>query len=141
MPQPRLIALYAYENCQMLDLIGPAEVFAQANRFLAEAGRADEIRLAAVAEEAVTLAGRGTAGIHVSFDMDACDPAIAPGVGTPVKGGLNYREAHLLMEIVAASARLTSLDVVEINPTLDVRNATAILATELVMSAFGLKIL
>lgn len=101
----------------------------------------DRRGLAAVADEAVALAGTGTGGIHVSFDMDACDPSIAPGVGTPVKGGLNYREAHLIMEIVAASGRLTSLDVVEINPTLDVRNATAILATELVMSAFGLKIL
>ena len=86
-------------------------------------------------------ASQGTAGIHVSFDLDVCDPAIAPGVGTPVKGGLDYREAHMVMEIVADSGRLTSLDMVEVNPTLDVRNSTAELGTELVMSALGLKIL
>ena len=65
------------------------------------------------------LPATGTAGIHVSFDLDVCDPAIAPGVGTPVKGGLNYREAHLLMEIIADSSRLVALDLVEVNPTLD----------------------
>jgi arginase len=101
----------------------------------------DRWGIAAVAEDAVRLAGTGTAGIHVSFDMDACDPQIAPGVGTPVKGGVNYREAHLLMEIVADSGRLISLDVVEVNPTLDVRNATALLGTELALSALGMKIL
>ena len=83
----------------------------------------------------------GTAGIHVSFDMDVCDPAIAPGVGTPVKGGLDYREAHMVMEIVADSGLLTSLDLVEVNPTLDVRNTTAQLGTELALSALGMKIL
>jgi arginase len=101
----------------------------------------DRRGIASVAEEAVQLAGSGTAGIHVSFDMDVCDPSVAPGVGTPVKGGLNYREAHLLMEIVADSSLLTSLDVVEVNPTLDVRNTTAQLGTELVLSALGMKIL
>jgi arginase len=101
----------------------------------------DRHGIASVAEEAVRLAGAGTAGIHVSFDLDACDPQIAPGVGTPVKGGLNYREAHMLMEIVADSSRLTSLDLVEINPTLDDRNMTAQLATELALSALGMKIL
>jgi arginase len=101
----------------------------------------DRHGMAAVAEQAVKLAATDTAGLHVSFDMDACDPTIAPGVGTPVKGGINYREAHLLMEIVADSGRLTSLDVVEVNPTLDVRNATAQLGTELALSALGMKIL
>jgi arginase len=101
----------------------------------------DRQGMASIAEQAVKLAGSNTAGIHVSFDMDACDPSIAPGVGTPVKGGLNYREAHLLMEIVADSDRLTSLDLVEVNPTLDVRNATAQLGTELALSALGKKIL
>ena len=71
----------------------------------------------------------------------SCDPAIAPGVGTPVKGGLDYREAHMVMEIVADSGLLTSLDLVEVNPTLDVRNATAQLGTELALSALGMKIL
>src|SRR6185369_1002945 len=97
--------------------------------------------MASVAEKAVALAGMGTAGIHVSWDMDVCDPAIAPGVGTPVKGGINYREAHLLMEIIADSGQLTALDIVEVNPTLDIRNATAQLGTELALSALGKKIL
>ena len=101
----------------------------------------DRQGVASIVEQAVNLAGNGTAGIHVSFDMDVCDPQIAPGVGTPVKGGLNYREAHMVMEIVADSARLTSIDLVEVNPTLDVRNQTAQLAAELALSALGLKIL
>jgi arginase len=77
----------------------------------------------------------------VSFDLDVCDPAVAPGVGTPVKGGLNYREAHLLMELIAESGRLTALDLVEVNPTLDLRNMTAELGCELALSALGMKIL
>ncbi len=101
----------------------------------------DRQGIASVVEQAVRLAGQGTAGIHVSFDMDACDPMIAPGVGTPVRGGLNYREAHMVMELVADSGLLTSLDVVEVNPTLDLRNTTAELGTELVLSALGQKIL
>ena len=101
----------------------------------------DRQGIAAVAEQAVNLAGNGTAGIHVSFDMDVCDPLIAPGVGTPVKGGLDYREAHMLMEIFADSGRLTSLDLVEVNPTLDIQNTTAQLGTELASSALGMKIL
>jgi arginase len=101
----------------------------------------DRQGMAAIAEQAMTLAGTGTAGIHVSFDMDVCDPTIAPGVGTPAPGGLNYREAHLFMEIVADSGHLTALDIVEVNPTLDVRNATAQLGTELALSALGKKIL
>jgi arginase len=101
----------------------------------------DRQGIASIIEQAVSLAGRETAGIHVSFDMDVCDPQIAPGVGTPVRGGLNYREAHMVMEIVADSGLLTSLDLVEVNPTLDVRNATAQLGTELALSALGMKIL
>ena len=101
----------------------------------------DRQGVASVIEQAVQLAGDGTAGIHVSFDMDVCDPSIAPGVGTPVKGGLDYREAHMMMEIVADSGLHTSLDLVEVNPTLDVRNTTAQLGTELALSALGMKIL
>ena len=101
----------------------------------------DRLGIAAVTEQAVSIASHGTAGVHVSFDMDVCDPTIAPGVGTPVKGGLDYREAHLLMEIVADSGRLLSLDVVEVNPVLDVHNSTAQLGTELVLSALGQEIL
>ena len=73
--------------------------------------------------------------------MDVCDPTIAPGVGTPVKGGLDYREAHMVMEIVADSGRLLALDLVEVNPILDDRNTTALLAAELAASALGQKIL
>lgn len=101
----------------------------------------DRDGMAKVAADAIALASHETAGIHVSCDMDVCDPSIAPGVGTPVNGGLNYREAHLLMEMIADAGRLTSLDIVEVNPTLDVRNATAVLGTELALSALGMKIL
>ena len=101
----------------------------------------DRLGMAAVADRALQIAGHDTGGIHVSFDLDVCDPSIAPGVGTPVKGGLSYREAHLLMETVADSGRLRALDIVEVNPTLDHRNGTAELGVELVLSAFGLRIL
>jgi arginase len=101
----------------------------------------DRQGIASIVEQAVAFAGEGTAGIHVSLDMDVCDPLIAPGVGTPVKGGLDYREAHMVMEIVADSGLLRALDIVEVNPTLDVRNATAQLGAELVLSALGKKIL
>ena len=97
----------------------------------------DRDGIARVAERAMELAARDTGGVHVSFDMDVCDPAIAPGVGTPVKGGLNYREAHMVMEIVADSRQLVALDLVEINPTLDVRNTTAEFGAELALSALG----
>lgn len=101
----------------------------------------DRLGIAQVMERALTLASRGTGGVHVSFDMDVCDPAIAPGVGTPVKGGLDYREAHLVMEMVSESGKLLSLDLVEVNPTLDLRNTTAELGTELALSALGKNIL
>ena len=101
----------------------------------------DRAGIAAITERSLAIAGAGTSGIHVSFDLDVCDPTIAPGVGTPVKGGLAYREAHLLMEMVADSGRLNSLDLVEANPILDVQNTTAQLGTELVLSALGMKIL
>jgi arginase len=95
----------------------------------------------AVMEQAIALATRGTAGVHVSFDLDVCDPTIAPGVGTPVRGGLSYREAHIAMEILADARCLVALDLVEVNPVLDVQNTTAVLAAELAASALGQKIL
>jgi arginase len=101
----------------------------------------DRDGIASVASRAIAIASEGTGGIHVSFDMDVCDPAIAPGVGTPVKGGLDYREAHMVMELVADSGRLIALDLVEVNPTLDIRNATAEFGTELALSALGKNIL
>jgi arginase len=101
----------------------------------------DRAGIASVVEQALAHAGNGTAGVHVSFDLDVCDPSVAPGVGTPVKGGLDYREAHTLMEIVADSGLLRALDLVEANPILDDRNMTAILGVELAASALGQKIL
>ena len=101
----------------------------------------DRDGIASVADRALAILGRDGAALHVSLDVDVCDPTIAPGVGTPVNGGLTYREAHLMMEAVAGAGRLKSLDLVEINPILDVRNRTAELGTELVLSALGKQIL
>jgi arginase len=101
----------------------------------------DRLGIAEVMERAIAITTRGTGGFHVSYDLDACDPTVAPGVGTPVKGGLSYREAHVVMEMVAETGQLTSFDLVEVNPTLDIRNTTAELGTELALSALGKSIL
>jgi arginase len=101
----------------------------------------DRLGISEVMERALAIAGRDTGGVHVSFDLDVCDPGIAPGVGTPVKGGLDYREAHVVMEMTADSGRLIALDLVEVNPTLDIRNTTAELGVELAQSALGKQIL
>jgi len=87
------------------------------------------------------VAGWGTSGIHVSIDMDVVDPGVAGGVGTPVRGGLSYREAHLAMELIADSGKLSSLELMEVNPILDHMNATAELGVELISSAMGKSIL
>ncbi len=100
----------------------------------------DRIGVEPCMQEALAHASGG-AFLHVSFDMDAVDPDYAPGVGTPVRGGLSYREAHLAMETVAESQLLDSLDVVEVNPILDRENTTGQLAVELVASALGARIL
>jgi len=91
--------------------------------------------------EAVKIATQDTHALHVSLDVDALDPLEAPGVGTPVRGGLTYREAHTAMEIISCSGKLSSLEVVEVNPILDIRNKTAEVAAELVESALGKRIL
>jgi arginase len=101
----------------------------------------DERGMRWVIQESIRIAGTGTAGFHVSLDMDAVDPREAPGVGTPVRGGITYREAHLAMETVGDSGRMTSMEVVEVNPVIDEVNRTAVLAVELVMSAMGKRIL
>jgi len=101
----------------------------------------DERGMRTVMEEALRAAGNGTAGYHVSLDMDWIDPEDAPGVGTPVRGGATYREAHLAMEIIADHGRMLSFEIVEVNPVIDDRNRTADLAVELACSAFGKKIL
>ena len=100
----------------------------------------DRNGMAASVERAIAVAGKGD-GIHVSLDMDSIDPEEAPGVGTPVRGGLTYREAQLAMEMLAASGKLRSLEIAEVTPILDEENKTAALAVELVASALGQTIL
>jgi arginase len=90
-----------------------------------------------IIHQAIAIAGEGERPIHLSFDMDSLDPREAPGVGTPVKGGLTYREAHLMLEMLAESQKLVSMDCVEVNSILDRENATAQLAVELILSALG----
>src|SRR6516162_8227933 len=133
------------ENCV---LVGVRDIDAREKENIRETGievytmrDIDERGMRTVIEEALRVAGRGTAGYHVSLDMDWIDPEDAPGVGTPVRGGATYREAHLAMEIIADHGRMTSLEIVEVNPVIDEHNRTAMLAVELAMSAFGKKIL
>lgn len=101
----------------------------------------DEKGIRAAVDAALETALDGTAGFHVSLDMDFLDPGEAPGVGTPRRGGATYREAHLAMELIADSGGLLSMDIVEVNPILDTANQTAELATELALSALGKRIL
>lgn len=101
----------------------------------------DERGLRRVFEDAIRIAGKGTAGVHLSFDLDVVDPQFAPGTGTPVRGGISYREAHLAMEMLGDHAHVVSMDLVEVNPVLDVQNQTAMLAVELVLSLMGKRIL
>jgi len=101
----------------------------------------DERGMREVMSDALKYAMDDTAGIAVSLDMDFVDPSDAPGVGTPVRGGVTYREAHLAMEMIADSEAMVSLEVVEINPIIDEHNRTALLGVELVLSALGKKIL
>jgi arginase len=101
----------------------------------------DEHGMKTVMNQAIQLACDGTAGFHLSLDMDFVDPKDAPGVGTPVRGGVTYREAHLAMEMICDSRRMLSMEVVEVNPVIDEVNRTADLAVELVMSGLGKRIL
>jgi arginase len=101
----------------------------------------DERGLGAVMNQALDIVTRGTAGVHVSLDMDWVDPQDAPGVGTPVRGGATYREAHLASEMICDFGKMLSIEVVEVNPVFDESNRTADLAVELIMSAFGKRIL
>jgi arginase len=133
------------ENCV---LVGIRDVDAHEKENIRRAGvevftmrDIDERGMRTVMEEALRMAGRGTAGYHVSLDMDWIDPEDAPGVGTPVWGGATYREAHLAMEIISDHGRMLSLEIVEVNPVIDEHNQTADLAVELSLSAFGKKIL
>jgi arginase len=135
----------APENCV---LVGVRDIDAAEKENVRKAGievytmrDIDERGMRAVMEEALRAAGRGTAGYHVSLDMDWVDPEDAPGVGTPVRGGATYREAHLAMEIIADHGRLLSFEIMEVNPVIDEHNQTANLAVELTLSVFGKKIL
>lgn len=101
----------------------------------------DQLGISEVIRRAVAVASQHDNPIHLSLDMDALDPREVPGVGTPVRGGLSYREAHLAMEMIATSRHLISMDVVEVNPILDRENATARLAVELILSALGKRIM
>jgi arginase len=104
-------------------------------------GEIDKYGIHRIMKKAFQQVAKNVDYLHVSFDLDSVDPVYAPGVGTPVKGGLDYREAHLIMEMIAESKKMNSLELVEINPILDNRNQSAEFAVELVQSAFGKKIL
>ena len=101
----------------------------------------DEQGMAQVAQRALEIVNDGTAGYHVSFDVDGCDPDVIPGTGTRVPGGVNYREAHLLLEYIADNGAMTSMDVVELNPFLDHKNLSAERTLHLILSAMGQSIL
>jgi arginase len=101
----------------------------------------DMLGMSEVMQRALAIVNDGTAGFHLSFDLDGTDPSVAPGVGTPVPGGTNFRESHLVMEHAAESGRLLGLEMTEINPILDERNRTAEAAVQLVCSAMGKRIL
>src|SRR5947209_19331922 len=129
-------------------IVGARDLDAQERKIVKKSGihvftmrDIDERGMREVMSDALKYAMDDTAGIAVSLDMDFVDPADAPGVGTPVRGGVTYREAHLAMEMIADSEAMTSLEVVEINPVIDEHNRTALLGVELALSALGKKIL
>lgn len=129
-------------------LIGARDLDAREQRIIRKSGvhvftmrDIDEQNMRGVMEKSLSLASRDTAGFMVSLDMDVMDPSEAPGVGTPVRGGLTFREAHLALEMIADSGKMLALDVVEVNPIIDLMNKTAILGVGLITSALGKKIL
>ena len=129
-------------------LVGIRDLDSKERRFAKESGvhvftmrDIDERGMRQVMAEAIRFAGDDTAGIAVSLDMDFVDPSDAPGVGTPVRGGVTYREAHLALEMIADSRTMVSFELVEINPVIDLHNTTALLGVELVLSGLGKKIL
>lgn len=129
-------------------LIGIRDIDKDEREFLKKSGvncytmrDLDERGMRDVLDEGIRLASDGTAGIHLSFDLDVVDPEDAPGTGTPVWGGISYREAHLAMEMFADRANIVSMDLVEVNPVLDNQNLTGLLASELAQSALGKTIL
>ena len=128
-------------------IIGARDLDEGEKRNLSQAGvmvmgmeQVDRFGLVASMEKVLKRISRDVDGIYLSFDMDVMDPRHAPGVGTPVTGGLTYREAHLICELVAESGKLVGMDIVEVNSILDVQNQTALLAVEFVLSALGKRI-
>lgn len=129
-------------------LIGIRDIDKIERKFIRESGVTtftmrdiDKLGMVQVATDALEIVNRGTAGFHVSFDLDGCDPDVIPGTGTLVPGGVSFREAHLLLEDCAADGRMTSMEVVELNPFLDLANISAERAVTLIQSAFGRSIL
>jgi arginase len=129
-------------------LIGVRDIDASERRIIRESGihaftmrEIDEHGMARVARRALEIVNDGTAGFHISFDVDGCDPSVIPGSGTLVPGGVSFREAHLLMEYCADDGRLLSFELVELNPFLDDGNVSAERALELILSAMGKSIL
>lgn len=128
-------------------VVGARDLDAGEKRNLREAGvmvmsmeQVDRLGMVVALEKALDRVTRDVDGIYLSFDMDALDPRHAPGVGTPVNGGLTYREAHLACELVAETGKLVGMDLVEVNPILDVRNQTALLGVEFARSALGSRV-
>jgi len=133
---------------QNISLVGIRDLDSQEKKLAKKSGvhvftmrDIDERGMREVMSDALKYAMDDTGGIAVSLDMDFVDPSDAPGVGTPVRGGVTYREAHLAMEMIADTEAMVSLEVVEINPVIDEHNRTALLGVELVLSALGKKIL
>jgi arginase len=129
-------------------LVGIRDLDAKERKLIKETGvhvftmrDIDERGMREVMSEALKFAGDDTAGVAVSLDMDFVDPTDAPGVGTPVRGGATYREAHLALEMIADSRAAVSFELVEINPVIDLHNKTALLGVELLLSGLGKKIL
>jgi arginase len=151
MGPPELTSLFGYSpkiDPRNIVIVGLRDVDQMEKPHVRESGvRAftmrdlDERGLRAVMLDAIRLACDGAAGFHLSLDMDFVDPRDAPGVGTPVRGGATYREAHLAMEMICDSGRMVSMEVVEVNPVIDEVNRTADLAVELIMSGLGKRIL
>jgi arginase len=148
---PELVELLGYKpkvESRNVSLVGVRDLDARERRLVKDSGvhaftmrDIDERGMREVMSEALRFASDDTDGIAVSLDMDFIDPADAPGVGTPVRGGATYREGHLAMEMIADSEAMVSFEIVEINPVIDLLNKTALLGVEMLLSALGKKIL
>jgi arginase len=148
---PRLVSLWD-ETPPVLDpervaIIGARDLDPGEKQNLREAGvmvqsmeQIDRFGMLTALEKAIERVSRDVDGIYLSFDMDALDPRNAPGVGTPVPGGLTFREAHLACEVIAETGKLIGMDMVEVNPILDIQNQTAIDAVEFIRSAVGSRV-